>query len=657
MELNDAYKLLEISDEERSFVKDYLGCKYTRLNLVLDLEPYTVASIENSGQSTYENAQDIFDDIDSFTKLYAVMLKSENNIAGTLYRKSSEEECKFFTGTTKKFVTSTPDFEEMIKDSHDGEVPVVIRYTIKGAIPHLDSFDYSDENNDFGIQMLLPPFAKIQKFEFESLFEGVKYFDAVLTKGDASLADDLFYKKDEIEQYVRDNFEDFRSFVDYAKQNPKAVFNDAYQRANKYRIMVQRLATIKCREREKELGEAQRLCEAEEAKKQESLSARAEEEKRISMLIGMQNRIGYLPDKVDIFCDNLNKINGLIEIENEYKYRTSKLRIPFSRKINPKIINKRVEAIKDAVRQMAARVGEANITIDMSVDDARQVVAPIQDDLRVIESLHLDITGIDYLPRIFEENIEISLKEQLDKRAFELIKRAKIRKYQADLADIPETSTLWTKITGRAKLQALQRENLRQKIELERISTHEPKRTYSYLDILSDIISEKILLGKREDTELDGLVNDILAIHNADPEAVRLEVEKKIGRMKNLPENIDSRRLRKKKEVSLLEDTNEFLAGRIAFQRSIIQRKAREEKLDSGVRKQEYFLSDSEMFDKVDEMLRVLEDKTVNRLRAQGIEDKGLGKDTLRTDVVQEDKKSQVTVAVIDEPTIRLIGD
>ena len=656
MELNDAYKVLAISDEERAFVQEYLGFKHTRLNLVLGIEPYIVASLENEGQDTYQDAQSVLEDIDKFSKLYAVMVKSENDVPGILYRKSSEEECKFFTGTTKSFITTTPDLESLDKSSVDGNTPVVVRYTIKGPIPHLDSFDYSDENKDLGIQMLLPPFARIQKFEFESMFEGVKYFDATLTKGDASQADDLIYKKDEIEQYIRDNFEDFRSFVDYAKQNPKAVFNEAYQKANRYRLMVQKLVTIKCRERELEIGEAQKVCETEEARKVEALGAITEEEKRLSMLTGMQNRIGYLPEKVDRFCENLDKINGLIDVENEYVYRTSKLRIPFSRKINPVMIKKRIDAIKDAVRQMAARVGETEITIDMSVDKAREAVAPIQDDLRAIESLHLDITGIDYLPRIFEENIEISFKEQLDKRAFELIKRARIKKYQEDLAGIPEHPSLWAKITGRAKMQALQRENLRQKILLEKITTHEPKRTYSYLDILSDIEAEKVLLGKREETELDGLVIDILAIHNADLDAVAMEVDKKVGRTRNLPEKIDSRRLKKKKEISLLEETNEFIAGKIAQQRSLIQRRAREEKSDTVVKSEEYFLADYEMFDKVDEMLSVLEAKTVDRLRAQGIENKGLGKDTVRTDAVQEDKDSQ-KVAVTNEPTIRLIGD
>ena len=656
MELNDAYKVLAISDEERSFVQDYLGFKHTRLNLVLGLEPYIVASLENEGQETYQDAQSILDDVDNFSRLYAVMVKSENDILSTLYRKSSEDECKFFAGTTKSFITTTPDLEVLDKTSADGNAPVVVRYTIKGPIPHLDSFDYSDENHDLGIQMLLPPFARIQKFEFDKMFEGVKYFDATLTKGDASQIDDLINKKDEIEQYVRDNFEDFRSFVDYAKQNPKAVFNEAYQKANKYRIMVQRLVTIKCRERELEIAEAQKVCETEEAKKVEALGARTEEERRLSMLTGMQNRIGYLPEKVDRFCTELDKINGLINVENEYVYRTSKLRIPFSRKINPVMIKKRIDAIKDAVRQMAARVGETEITIDMSVDEAREAVAPIQDDLRAIESLHLDITGIDYLPHIFEENIEISFKEQLDKRAFELIKRARIKKYQEDLAGIPEHPSWWARVTGRAKMQALQRENLRQKILLEKITTHEPKRTYSYLDILSDIEAEKVLLGKREETDLDGLVIDILAIHNADLDAVAMEVDKKVGRTRNLPEKIDSRRLKKKKEVTLLEETNEFIAGRIAHQRSLLQRRAREEKSDSVIKTEEYFLSDYEMFDKVDEMLSVLEAKTVDRLRAQGIENKGLGKDTVRTEAVHEDKDSQ-TMAVTDEPTIRLIGD
>ena len=95
MELNDAYKILAISDKERAFVQNYLGCKYTRLNLVLDLEPYTVASLEKEGSASYDDVQSLLDDIDNFSILYAAMVKTENDVAGVLYRKSSEDECKF----------------------------------------------------------------------------------------------------------------------------------------------------------------------------------------------------------------------------------------------------------------------------------------------------------------------------------------------------------------------------------------------------------------------------------------------------------------------------------------------------------------------------------------------------------------------------------
>ena len=154
---------------------------------------------------------------------------------------------------------------------------------------------------------------------------------------------------------------------------------------------------IERRERELEISEAHRVCEQEEAKKVQTLQARAEEEQRISMVLGMQNRIRYIPGKVEEFCANLDKLNDLLDTENHYVYYTSKLKIPFSRKVNPRIIKKRIDAIKAAARQMAEGVAKVKISDDVSIDDARLLVAPIQDDLRALESLHLDITGARYL--------------------------------------------------------------------------------------------------------------------------------------------------------------------------------------------------------------------------------------------------------------------
>lgn len=646
MELNDAYEKLRISDEERRIVQDYLGCKYTRANLVLDLEPYTVASLEKDGLVPFSTAEELLNDIDVFTKIYAVMMKSENEIGSTLFRRVTDNECKFFSGSTKGFIHTYVGHES---PEEEGKTSVV-RYSVDGVLPYIDVLEFSDEVMEGDDQIILPPFAKIKKFEFSNFWEGLKYFDATVEKEDLSRVDGMIDSKDDLRQYIVDHFDEFRSFVDRAKGESKAVFDEGYQKANKFKATVSKLVTVMCRERELEISEAHRVCEQEEAKKVQTLQARAEEEQRISMVSGMQNRVGYIPGKVEEFCTNLDKLNALLDTENHYVYYTSKLKIPFSRKVNPRIIKKRIDAIKAAARQMAEGVAKVKISDDVSIDDARLLVAPIQDDLRALESLHLDITGIDYLPHIFEENINIAAKEQIDKRAFDVIKRAKIQKYQEDLADIPETPSLWTRITGRARLQELQRENLRHKIELEKLSTYAPKRTYSLIDVLSDIDSEGIILGMQDNDSLRTLRTDIMSVYEVDEEAVRLATEEKVARQRNLPENVSTRRFRRRKEATLLEETNEFLAERIALQRSVIQRKSRESGSDIGTKTAEIFLSDSEMFDKVDAMLKVLEAKTVDRFKTKDQDKDVLTQDTVKTEQIQKMPRSYI--AESDEPTI-----
>ena len=125
-------------------------------------------------------------------------------------------------------------------------------------------------------------------------------------------------------------------------------------------------------------------------------------------------------------------------------------------KVIKRYFDKKLDAYQDPVKD-----GKDNI---LEVDEARAKVAPIQDDLRAIESLGLDVTGIEYLPAIFSQQMDLDIKEQIDRRAFSVIKRLRIQKYRDDLASIPEKPSLWDRLRGKAHIMELQRKNLQYKI-------------------------------------------------------------------------------------------------------------------------------------------------------------------------------------------------
>ena len=70
MELKDAKQILLISDDERKSVQEYLGYKQASVDLLLDLEPYTVASKEKDSTLMYVTANDLFEDVDIITPSY-----------------------------------------------------------------------------------------------------------------------------------------------------------------------------------------------------------------------------------------------------------------------------------------------------------------------------------------------------------------------------------------------------------------------------------------------------------------------------------------------------------------------------------------------------------------------------------------------------------
>lgn len=658
MEVKDAYEKLRISDVERKKVQEYLGSKNARIDLLLGLEPYTVASVENNGNGTYYQAEDILEDIELFSDIYGVMLKNESEIEGTLYRGTSEEECRFFSSITKRCLvaSSTQEVGEELADGN--KEPAVIRYKVPGEIPHIDVKDFIEGTSDGSVSssVILPPFAKVLKFEFESDRNNRKYFDSVLKKGDSTLElkEGDLEKKEELKRYIIEHFDGFREFVNYAKTNPRAQFDSSYSMAYKFAEAVKKLIAITCKEKELEINQAKNAIRDEEKRQSDRLSARVEDDKRIGMISGMQRRISYIPEKVYDFCRGLDKLDSLIETENNYVFYASRLNIPFSRKMDSRALKKRINKIKAAVRKMGDGITENQVSDDATVEEASSIMAGIQEDLRAVESLNLDITGIDYLPHIFAEKMDIALKEQVDRKAFEVIKKLRIQKYKEDLRSIPEKPSFWTRITGRARIQSLQRENLKHKIELENLADYAPKRTYSASDTLSDIDAETTLLGVTNQS-VENLRVAILSIFDLNIDSVKSMVQEKVSKTSNLPTKFNAARVSNRRQVKYLEDVNKFLEKTISLRRSDKQRQIRESNDEfGGLRIKETFLSDSEMFEKVDEMLKTIEEKTIDRLETKGIDTKGLGQDTIR-EVIQ--KKGGRSVEITDEPTIRLFDD
>ena len=625
MELKDAKQLLLISDDERKSVQEYLGCKQASVDLLLDLEPYTVASKEKDSTLMYVTADDLLEDVDIFTNVYSAMLKNQGTFDGNgvLVRKTDAEECRFFSGTTKKMtqieVISEEDYENGF-DIESGKNSV-IRYNTLGSVPYIKINDFINSGDNANQNhVLIAPFLTINKFEYEKTVDGIKYFDAVLRKKDTDKDNIDFTRKEELEKYIRENFDGFREFVSYARYSGKVVFDESYKKANAFKAVVEEYTEIRCKEKELEIEEAREIVGTEKERYEADLADRLLANKRRSMIRGMQNRILSVPSKSEMFFTKLGQLEELISLENEYVYFAKRLRIPYSRRLNLNAIRERTADIKQAVEKMCKRITKTIIHDEISEDEAREKVAPIQDDLRAIESLGLDVTGIEYLPAIFSQQMELDMKEQIDRRAFSVIKRLRIQKYRDDLASIPENPSLWDRLTGKSQVMELQRKNLQHKIELEGLKKYEPKRTYSALEVVANLDAEAKLLGITNPEMVDFRAA-IVSGFEIDEDEVKKMSEEIVQSSKNLPVRFDSKRVfSNRSQIKFLKEVNSYLEEAISIERGRTQRilRSQEGKSTQEIAEEKRdFISDTEMFNRVNGMFTSIEQKTVHRVNSK----------------------------------------
>lgn len=596
MEVKDVVSKVNISEKENASVERFLGSLSSRVNLLLDMEPYKLAAFIAAGKNMHMTPEELLEDVELLADVYSVMKKSQGTVREPVYKGVTDKQCKFFSGQTREII-STSLYEEDEKSLES-----IIRFNVDGEISFLDGFVYGEEG-----KIVLPPFAKIKSFEYVESKDGIKVYDATLVEGDASISDDKLDKKEELREYIIQNFAEFKEYVSSLNVDGKIEFDSKYAKANKFNNAVRDFTSIACREKELDIVKVRETVNAEIERVKQEVERREAEDRRLDMISGMRGRINSVPQKFNEFFEKLGKLKDLLEAENRYVYYAAKLGIPYSRRLEPGSLNKRIEAIRKASDRIKEKVSGVQITDNLSEQEAEERFSGVRDLVSAVEGLRLDVNGIEYLPHIFDQGMTLALKEKIDRRAFDVIKRLRIQKYKSDLDKIPEKPNFWSKLTGKAKIEELQRQNLKHKIELERLAEYAPKRLYSINDTLSDLYAEQQILGLSNHEIIDfGQTIDLS--FSVNQEDVKRLTNEKVSKSRNLPTVFDAKKVQTRKQADYLAEVNDFLAKSIeAARRKQNSRagKLKESTMDEG------FLTDNEIFESVDKMLKSIESKTV----------------------------------------------
>ena len=167
---------------------------------------------------------------------------------------------------------------------------------------------------------------------------------------------------------------------------------------------------------------------------------------------------------------------------------------------------------------------------------------------------------------------------------------------------------------------ALQRKNLQYKIELEGLKKYEPKRTYSAIEVVASLDAEAKLLGVTNPEMVDFRAAIVSGFEINEDEVKRM-VDEIVQTSKNLPVRFNSKRvISNKSHVKFLKEVNSYLEEAISIERGKTQRKLRRQEGKStqeiSEEKRE-FISDTEMFNRVEGMFTSIEQKTVDRVKGK----------------------------------------
>ena len=108
MDLNQAYDIVNVSQEEVKSVKGYLGHTHTGINLLGNFTPENYENLKNQGWLLPETTEDLKRNIEDFVNIYSAMYKESRGKTANPYlvRGTSNKRLNEFDGkTTTQFLS------------------------------------------------------------------------------------------------------------------------------------------------------------------------------------------------------------------------------------------------------------------------------------------------------------------------------------------------------------------------------------------------------------------------------------------------------------------------------------------------------------------------------------------------------------------------
>lgn len=516
MKLDEAYKIVAISNEEKQSLERYLGFKHTSINILGNLTSEAYRNLQDSGWLLQENEQDLMQSITDFVNVYALMYKDSGrkHAPKNLVRGTSNELVKNIGPTTSKFLSTYTD-ENVAKTFCKYSDAALVYFGIGDDVLFLDAEDYRSENNANEHEIILAPFCEVVQNTYASDFDGYKHYRVELKKArlDEKTSEELDSLLSQITSGFAQNLADIKEYLaakdhteilnrrfemakgdnqDYMASEYKATFEKATQLASKtnnFKTKLQSLLRGLCKQKELEIDKAKEVIREEQERKTAEQKAKELEDARKTLVAELSAKVANAPTNTNSLENTvISTYEALLASEEKYKRVARGLGVSFGKNISSTSIKQNVTSIQDNIKAIDERLSSTAISNDMAFETAKQTFS----DLTLI------LDGISYglevssdfadIVKSYSVQAEHNLKKELYTKVQIAIKNAKIQKYLNQREVIEEEPvSLFGRLFGKSTLKNEQIRNMNLKMKLVQTLPIEDKQTYSVRDMLADI--------------------------------------------------------------------------------------------------------------------------------------------------------------------------
>lgn len=607
MDLEEAKKILEVTEEEKKAIQNYQGYDHATINILGNFEAKAYYELSKIGWRMIADKETFKEKIDEFVNIYSAIYKSSRgtNYYEKLNRFTGNSEMQRMSGTTDQFLSTTTHPEEKAEEIVvSKEAFVIIR--LGEGVPCMrvqSSEDRFDEQ-----EVLVAPFCKITKNELVSNWNGRKYYNLSLEKPELSelSQEELEELEESVVNGFEDNLDNMKAYHDNKdrveiceefyqrakgdreeqknilkdKSEARKKMDEAYELTYRYKNDLRRLLEGLCRQKEIEIDKAEaiieddtqkrlaemeeqrKIKEAEETKKQLE-EAKQKFESQSTTAIGGTTR---LTGRLDDFYNKLDNQ------DKSFKKIAGKLKIPHNGIYNINEIQQTIEEIKDTISEVNSEIGRVAQTME---DDNVTNLETLNTDISDITKYNDEINKGNEISNKFDGllsnyllDANIQMKEETYKRAMQLIRHARIAQYTNQKQALEKQSVgFFGKIFGKEKLRQAQLRNLQLRIEGEMIEiapTEEQTNNFSVRNTLAELHIAMSEVGDQYSQYMKEYYEDIKEVYGqgnqqfSDQEIYTIAQAKLARNQNRLPAIIDKKE-NTRSQIARIEEENQNL--------------------------------------------------------------------------------------------------